>query len=110
MEAGIYIFKDTDTFLKHIELLAKEYNKPKPKTIYLTKHLDSCQAVRKEIRFINKCNINSFSTFYTSKVAIISITDYTNCTINIKYTFKGTGYLFSEFRRYIKKHKENIYL
>ena len=110
MEQGIYIFNNSNSFIKAMEQLAKEYNKPKPRIIYLNKHLDSCKSVRKELNFIKKCHINSFDSFYTSQVVRITITDYTDCTINIKYTFKGTGYLFREFRRYIKRNKENIYL
>ena len=111
MEQGIYIFEDTNSFLKQMRILIKEYNKPKPKILYLNKHLDSCKSVRKELNFIKKCYINSFDSFYTSQVIRITITDYTNCTINIRYTFKGeSGYLFREFRRYIKRNKENIYI
>ena len=111
MEQGIYIFKDTNSFLKQMRILTKEYNKPKPKILYLNKYIDSCKSVRKELNFIKKCYINSFDSFYNSQVVRITITDYTGCTINIRYTFKGeSGYLFREFRKYIKRNKENIYI
>ena len=110
MAGKVLIFDNPNDFLEVMEELNKGYNKPKPGIIYLTKHLDSSQAVRKEITFLKRCKINSFSSFYTSKVVIINLTDYTNCIINVRYSFKGTGYLFIKFRRYFKKNFENVHL
>lgn len=110
MEEGIYIFKDSNSFLKVMEQLAKEYGKPKP-LIELNKHLNTSTEANKEINYLNKCSINCFTGFQKHSLIKLSVTGSDGVKYHITYSFNtglGNG-LYRKLHRYLRKREQGAF-
>ena len=111
MEQGIYIFDNVTAFIDAISTLENQYNINQSQTVYLNKHLNSIVEVRKEIKFLNKCILNSFQGFRTAKLIKINVTGSDGVNYSVTYSFNSSCNkgVYGELHRYFRK-REQIYI
>ena len=68
----------------------------------IIKILNTIDAVRNEIQYLNKNKINAFNGYYSRNQIIVNITSNTGINSNIMYKFKSK-YHYNELNRYLKK-------
>ena len=100
MEQGVYIFENSDDFLKVMEDLGKEYKQNN--LISLTKEMLSMEDIRKEINFLNECEMNAFVGYHTSSIIKINIT-FNESNYAITYLFKGKSFLYHKMHLYLRE-------
>ena len=109
MANGIYVFNNADDFLKAIKNIEQEYQeKTSTGIVELNKQLLSTSELRKEINFLDKCRLNSFMGFLTSKIIKVNIT-WDNCNYLITYQFKGSTSgdrtIYKQLHKYLRKRE-----
>jgi len=70
----------------------------------IIKPITSISDIRKEIEYLDKCFINTFSGFWSNKEIKVNITSNKKIRYIISYHFKSK-YLYKEFNRYLKQKK-----
>ena len=105
MEQGVYIFKNSDDFLKAMEDIGRQYKTSTP--VSLTKEMLSMEDVRKEIIFLKKCELNAFVGYLTSTLIKINVT-FQKGNYAITYQFKGKIVLYNELHHYLKQKEWNM--
>ena len=111
MEKGIYIFDNVTAFIDAIATLENQYQINQSQTVFLAKHLNSMVEVRKEIKFLNNCRLNTFQGFRTAKLIKVNITASDGVNYSITYSFNSScnNGVFRELHRYFRK-REQIYI
>ena len=109
MGNGVYVFEDAEDFLKAIENLQQQYKEnASTRIVELNKQLFNVSELRKEINFLDKCRLNSFMGFLTSKIIKVNIT-HNNCDYLVTYYFKGstTGNrtIYKQLHHYLRKRE-----
>lgn len=107
MEQGIYIFDNATAFIDAIATLKNQYHINQSQTVYLNKHLNSLTEVRKEIKFLNKCCLNTFQGFRTAKLIKINITASDGVNYSVTYSFNNSCNkgAYGELHRYFRKRE-----
>lgn len=104
MKEGIYLIPSKKEFLEVIDNLIAFENERKSNFLYLHKHLTSSDEVKKEIAFINHCQVNVYQGFRTNALIKVSLTSIEGDNFNVTYSFKtanSTPYikLYDYFKR-----------
>lgn len=87
MNEGIYLIPSSKDFLKVIDEMIALENERQSDFLHLHKHLTSSDEVKKEIRFINHCKINSFNGFKKNALIKVSLTSREGERIALTYSF-----------------------
>lgn len=106
MQEGVYIFEDSEDFIKVIEDL-KDFVGVSGEWIRLSKWLMTLENVQKEINFLNKCEILTFSGFSKQKIIKVSLR-HDNKRYVVTYLFKcsrGDRCAYSILHHYLRKRE-----
>lgn len=109
MQQGMYIFEDAEDFIQFIDDLTHHYEENKPNNLVeLTKPLFSKSEMEKEVKFLNKCRLNTFTEYPSNKIIKVNVT-HSNCNYLVTYYFKGSINsnltIYKQFYHYLRKRE-----